>query len=350
LTTHFFNMAMPADIEQQNTNLYTEGLKEVGNMSQETSQAEHRAESIERIEYRLPTRDEVRLYVRAHVPTAPWAVLQIAHGMSEHSLRYDDFAQAMAAEGIAVYVNDHAGHGQSAPPEHYGVFDESDGWYCAMEDLHSVRASVQQRHPGLPMLMLGHSMGSMLMRSYIVRHASGLRGVVLSGANGPNPIVGIAKLLAGFEKLRLPTYAPAKRIDKLVFGAYGKLFAPTRTPFDWLSRDAAQVDAYVADPACGFPFTATGYRDVFNGVAEIQAADWASRVPAELPILMISGDRDPVGGMGKGVRKVEAMLRNAGVHDLTCTLYPDARHEPLNETCKAQVYADLLAWFRRVAG
>jgi len=288
------------------------------------------------------------LHVSAWVPEAPRAAIQIAHGMAEHGRRYADFAGAMAREGIAVYVADHAGHGKTVASDKYGFFYAQNGWRQAVDDMHAVRASVTERHPGVPLVLLGHSMGSLMARSYITRYGEGLSGVILSGTGGPNPLLPVGKLLAAVEKRRLPAYQPSQLINKLVFGAYSKPFAPTRTPFDWLSRDAAQVDAYMADPACGFAFTATGYQDVFAGLSEIQAKGWAARVPADLPVLIISGERDPVGGMGKGVRWVEKALRDAGVGDVTCTLYPEARHELLNETNRDEVYADLLDWVSRV--
>ena len=299
------------------------------------------------MEYQVASREKTSLHVNAWIPDAPRAVIQIAHGMAEHGRRYADFARTMTREGIAVYAADHAGHGKSAPPDQYGYFYAQNGWRRAVEDLHAVRASAGERHPGLPLVLLGHSMGSLMARSYITRHGEGLRGVILSGTGGPNPLLPIGKLLAAIEMRRLPAYRPSALIDKLVFGAYSKPFAPARTRFDWLSRDPAQVDAYIADPACGFAFTATGYRDVFAGLGGIQGKGWAAGIPARLPVLLASGARDPVGGMGKGVRWVEKALRDAGLRNVTCTLYPGARHELLNETNRAEVYADLLAWVSR---
>ena len=307
---------------------------------------------ISRMEYQISAQQaegmpEGMLHLTAWTPDAPRATLQIAHGMSEHARRYADFANAAARAGIAVYAADHAGHGKSAPPERYGFLYAKDGWRLAVEDLHAVRVSIAERHPGLPQFLLGHSMGSMMARSYVACHGEGLKGLILSGTSGPNPLLPIGKMLAAVEMRRLPTYRPSSLVDKLVFGSYNKPFAPNRTPFDWLSRDQAQVDAYIADPACGFPFTATGYRDVFAGAGQIQAKDWAGKVPAGLPVLLVSGDRDPVGGMGKGVRWVEKALRDAGVRDVECKLYPEARHELLNEINRDEVYADLLFWIRR---
>lgn len=299
-------------------------------------------------EYQVPDQAGGSLHVSAWVPDAPRAAMQIAHGMAEHSRRYADFAAAMTAQGIAVYAGDHAGHGKSAQPDRYGYFYPRDGWQGAVEDLHAVRESMQERHPGLPVLLMGHSMGSMLARSYVTCHGEGLKGLILSGTSGPNPMLALGRFLAAVEMRRLSAYQPSRLLDRLAFGANNKPFAPNRTRFDWLSRDPAQVDAYIADPACGFPFTATGYRDLFAGMARIQAKEWARQVPPALPVLLISGDQDPVGGMGRGVRWVESRLREAGVRDVVCTLYLGARHELLNEINRLEVYADLLKWIRRV--
>ncbi len=304
--------------------------------------------SIEVLEYQVPGGEDQSLYVRAVVPEKPWAVLQIAHGMAEHAQRYDAFARAMAAAGIAVFANDHAGHGRSARENAYGYFYARDGWGQVVADLHTVRASAAERHPGLPYIMLGHSMGSMLARSYIARFGEGMAGVILSGTVGPNPVLPIGRVLAAIERVRLPRTSPCKLLDAMSTKTYNKAFAPARTGFEWLTREEAVVDDYVADPACGFVFTATGYRDMFAGMAEIQSKAWQRKVPRDLPVLIFSGDRDPVGGMGKGVRWVERHFRDAGVRDVTCTLYPEGRHEMLNEQNREQVYADALAWIRRV--
>lgn len=298
------------------------------------------------VEERLSTSGGASLYVRGWVPESPWATLQIAHGMAEHMLRYDAFALAMAEQGIAVYGNDHAGHGRSAEPEKYGYFYPRDGWRRVVEDLHEVHDWVAARHPDVPCVLLGHSMGSFLARSYMVRYGAGLQGVILSGTAGPNSALPLGKALAAFEMRRLGAYEPSHLIDRVAFSSNNKAFAPARTKMDWLSRDPEVVDAYIADPACGFVFTATGYRDLFAGLTEIQARGWADGVPKQLPVLLVSGQRDPVGGMGKGVRWVESALKKSGVREVTCNLYPEARHEPLNEWNREDLYRDILEWMR----
>ncbi len=296
-------------------------------------------------EHMLPVQDgKNTLYVRCWAPENPRAIVLIAHGMAEHIARYDDFAAALNADNLAVYGCDHAGHGRSSKPEQYGYFYEQDGWNRAVADIDTMRRYALAQHPGLPVILFGHSMGSALARSYIVRYPDTLAGVILSGTMGPNPLSPIAKLIARSQVKKLGTYAPCELLNKMAFASYNKPFEPARTGFDWLSRDAAQVDQYVADPGCGFTFTATGYRDVLDGMAAISGGKWASRVPKQLPVLIFSGDRDPVGGFGKGVRWVRDALQKAGVRDVTMTLYPDGRHEMLNEIDREQVFADVRAW------
>ncbi len=298
-------------------------------------------------EYQVPGQEGAALHVSTWVPEAPRAAMQISHGMAEHARRYADFARYLAAAGIAVYASDHAGHGKSASPDKYGYFYAKDGWKRVVDDLHSVRGSIEAQHPGLPVFLFGHSMGSMLARSYMSRYAKGLAGVILCGTSGPNPLLPLGKLLAGLELRRLSTYKPSQLLNRMAFGANNKPFEPSRTPFDWLSRDKAQVDAYIADPACGFAFTATGYSDLFAGLTEIQAKDWAGHVPCDLRVLVISGECDPVGGR-KAASWLLARLNEADVRLVECKVYPEARHEILNEINREEVYADVLAWVERV--
>ena len=304
---------------------------------------------MKQMEHRLDTPQGTSLYVRGTVPDTPWAVLQIAHGMAEHIQRYDAFAQAMAEAGIAVYGNDHAGHGRTTDAARYGYLYATEGWRSLVEDMHALRIWEGERHPGLPVFLLGHSMGSFLARSYARAHGDTLSGLILSGTAGPNPALGLGKLLARMEMRRLSPHRPCKLVDALAFSGNNRPFKPARTAFDWLCSDPAVVDAYIADPACGFPFTATGYRDLFDGLTEISAPDWADKLRRDVPILLFSGERDPVGGMGKGVRWVEESVRKAGVRDVTCVLYPQGRHEMLNEVNRLEVYTLVLDWVRRVA-
>lgn len=274
--------------------------------------------------------------------TAPRAVLILVHGMAEHSGRYDHFARFMAENGFAVYMNDHAGHGRSAQIK--GHFADQNGWACVVKDLDALIAQTQEKHPGLPLLIMGHSMGSFLTRSYIARYTRPLAGCVLCGTMGKNPGVPAGKLLAAAQMRLMGPRSVGKRLNALACAGYNKRIEHPVNASAWLSTDDSVCRAFEADPLSNFPFTAAGYHDLFTGLAEISSPQWAARVPKDLPVLLIAGDQDPVGNYGEGPRQVAAMLQAAGVKNVSLTLYPGMRHEVLNETGKEAVYADVLAW------
>lgn len=284
------------------------------------------------------------IYAKLWIPEGtPAAILQIAHGMAEHFERYTEFAGFLNQYGILVAANDHAGHGKSLSDEaHKGYFGPHNGWSAVVEDMKQLHDHVAALYPGVPYLLMGHSMGSFLARTYAARYGDGIAAFVFSGTAGKNPAVAAGRLLAKIERKRNGPIRPSKLLNDMSFGSYNKPFAPARTEFDWLSRDAQLVDRYVEDPLCGFVFTAEAMLDLFDGLDEIGSMDWAARVP-EVPVLLISGERDPVGGNGKGVRQVSDWLKNTG-HTVTCKLYPEGRHEMLNETNRAEVYADILGF------
>ena len=252
-------------------------------------------------------------------------------------------ATYLAGQGFLVVGHTHLGHGPKATVK--GYFAPENGWQRLIDDVHVLRQRTQAEHPGLPYFLLGHSMGSFVTRCDLREHADGLAGCVLSGTGHFDR--GIASMgaaastlvcLLGGEK------KPSPLIDKLGFSGSNKPFAPNRTPFDWLSRDENEVDRYIADPDCGFAFTGSGYRDLFRGLVRLADTAEMKRIPKDLPLLLFSGDHDPVGGMGQGVRKVAEEFREAGLTDVTVTLYPDGRHEMFNELNREAVYADLAAW------
>lgn len=283
-----------------------------------------------------------RIFSRAWLGESPKALLVIAHGMAEHSGRYDQFARYLAERGFAVYMNDHGGHGRSAQVK--GHFADKNGWACVVQDLHALRAQAQEAYPGLPVFWMGHSMGSFLSRSYIVRHGEGLSGCVLCGTMGKNPAAPLGMALAVAQEKLLGPRSAGKKLDRLATGAYNRRIPNPVNSSAWLSRDEKVCRDFEADPLSNFPFTAAGYRDLFTGLGEISSPQWARRVPRELPILLIAGEEDPVGDYGRGPRQVEGWLGQAGVSDLTLKLYPGMRHEVLNELGKEQVYGDVLDW------
>lgn len=285
----------------------------------------------------------LRLDYRMWLPEGePKAVIQLVHGMAEHIDRYDATARALSDAGFAVVGHTHLGHGTGAKLK--GWFAEKDGWQHLIDDVHALRQRTQQHHPGVPYILLGHSMGSFITRCYMMQYADGLAGAILSGTGFfPKPVallgLGVAKLvcLFGGEK------KPSKLINGIAFGGSNKLFKPARTDFDWLTRDEAIVDSYVADPYCGFIFTGGGYRDFFSGLNRLTKVQ---NVPADLPVLLFSGEKDPVGS-GNGVNKVADQLRAAGVQQVDVKLYPDGRHEMFNELNRQEVWQDVAEWVNK---
>lgn len=297
----------------------------------------------------LTTSDGTPLHVYRWLPDeAPRAVVQVAHGMAEHAGRYERFAEALTAAGYAVYADDHRGHGQTHPSSgaDHGYFADQGGWDRVVTDLHEVtRLARDEQEDGLPVFLFGHSMGSFLSRAYAIRWGGDLAGLVLSGTAGdPGALGRIGGAIAGLEARIRGRRNRSPLMDKLTFGQYNAAFKPNRTQFDWLSRDEAEVDKYIADSEAGNVFTSGFFSDLLSGLAWISNDANVARIPADLPVLLVAGELDPVGAKSKGVRQVEAQLRRAGVRDVTSIFYPGARHEILNETNRDEVTADVIAW------
>lgn len=275
----------------------------------------------------------------------PSAVIQIVHGMTEHSARYERFAVAAVGAGYAVVADDHRGHGLTAAPGRLGHVADADGWQRVLTDLSSVLDTVRASWPGAPVVMLGHSWGSFLVRLLAARRGADLAGMIVMGTGGDPGATGragvaLGSLLCG---LRGPA-APGKALHALVIGGFNRVFAPTRTEVDWLSRDEAEVDAYAADPLCGFVCSNAFFRDLAAGPHAAARSAVYRATPGDLPVLVVSGGRDPVGSGGRGPREVADAYRRAGVRDVALKLYPGARHEVLNEINRDEVTRDLLAW------
>ncbi len=284
---------------------------------------------------------------RMWIPDDPHAALQITHGMAEHIDRYQDFACFLAENGVLVYGFDIAGHGKSLRDGGIkGYFGKENGWDAIVQDMRTMRDIVKKDYPDLPFILMGHSMGSFLARTYAGRDGADFDAFIFSGTAGKNPALGIAKWLAKREIKKTGGDKPSETLYKLSFGSYNNSFKPVRTSCDWLSRDEAAVDRYEADEMCGFPFTASAMLDLFNGLTEIGSEAWAARVP-DRPILVFSGDCDPVGGCGKGVKQVFGWLKKTG-HTPELKLYAGGRHEMLNELNRAEVYSDVLLFINAV--
>lgn len=258
----------------------------------------------------------------------PKAVLQIVHGMAEHMGRYGCLGEYLSGSGIAVIGHDIAGHGRSIGPEGLkGYFGPGDGWGGILADIDQVADAAARRWPGVPRILMGHSMGSFLVECHMARKG-GAAAYILSGTAGKNPALPFGRMIARAQIALGRGRRPSMLLNTLSFGAYNTPFKPARTPFDWLSRDEAEVDKYMADELCGFAFTAEAFCQLFGGMGEIAGRDWPERTE-DKPILIISGDRDPVGGMGKGVYEIAGRLEKAG-RQVELRLYPGGRHELLN--------------------
>ncbi len=282
--------------------------------------------------------------VRWYLPENPRAVLQIAHGMAEHSGRYEPLALAFAGQGYAVCAGDHLGHGGSASPEDYGFMAEKRGYHLMARDMHSLTLSAKDRFPGLPVALLGHSMGSFLARYYAMLWSGDIDALMLLGTSGPNPAAAAGELLAELTCLVKGGHYRSRLINSLAFGGYLRRIENPETPFDWLSARRENVEKYVADPACGFLFTAAGFRDLFHLLRAVSRRSAFRAVRKNLPVLLMSGEQDPVGDYGAGVEQVCRLYRRAGLRDLELRLCPGARHEIHNDYCKDEVTACLLRW------
>jgi alpha-beta hydrolase superfamily lysophospholipase len=287
--------------------------------------------------------DGQTLLARRWLPEGPpRAVVQIAHGLAEHSARYARLAAALNSAGYAAYANDHRGHGPKAAAADLGHFADEGGWDKVVGDLWTLNRLIAAEQPGTPIIFLGHSLGSFLGRGFIAGHSDALAGVALSGSNGKPPAIAtLGRLIAREERLRLGKRGKSNLIFQMWFGEFNKPFKPARTDFDWLSRDERQVDAFVADPLCGFPFTTQLAIDVLDALPHVTSRKSLATIRKDLPIYVFSGERDPVGANIKGLIQD---LKAAGFTELTTRIYPGARHETLNETNRDEVTRDLIAW------
>jgi len=290
--------------------------------------------------------------IRARMCTpdaAPKAVIQIVHGIAEHVERYDDFMIFLASNGYLVVANDHLGHGKSiAAPEEQGFFAEENGWDYVVADVDKVHDYMTVQNPDLPYVFFGHSMGSFVTRTYIIKHPDKYDAVIISGTGMQAPAMVFGGLT--MAKLAVKMYGPRKlgvKLNDIAFGSYNKCFEPRRTDYDWISSLPESVDKYANDPLCGFIPTVGLFRDMMTGVQFIGDKKNIALMNKDHPVYFMSGDKDPVGENGAGVERAYKAFCDAGIKDVYLKLYKDGRHEMLNEVNKDQVYADILAWIRQ---
>lgn len=283
-------------------------------------------------------------------PDEPQGILQIAHGMVEFADRYDELGRWLADRGFLVVANDHLGHGDSVLTQaDWGYFADEDGWGKVLADMRTLRRATAADYPDLPYFLFGHSMGSFLVRHYLLRWPQDdLSGAVIVGTGqNPNLLLAIAKLMAAYQIKIKGARFRSEILTKLTLGNNNKAFRPARTRNDWITRDERIVDLYNAEPRNNFVFTAQAFFDFFGGLMAIADKEKLERMDRQLPLIFMSGAKDPVGNQGKGVKRVCDLYRRLGCKDLELKLYPEARHEIFNEINREDVYTDLLDWLLR---
>ncbi len=269
------------------------------------------------------------------------AVLQIIHGMAEYIERYADFAEYLNGFGIAVAGTDHIGHGRSCKEADRGYMGESNGWKNMTEDEEHMFLLLKEEYPGVPVNVMGHSMGSFIIRNWMAQYGNDAGKFIIMGTAGKNPAVGaglgLIKTLRKFKGGR----GHSKLVTSMAFGSYNKRIPDAKTPYDWLSTNMDNVSKYVDDPLCGFEFTLAGYQDLMTLIKVVNEDSWYTSVPKDHPIMVTAGKEDPVGAYGAGPTEVATGLRKAGCESVELKIYEGMRHEILNENGREQVYQDM---------
>ncbi len=294
---------------------------------------------------RSPTGADLNLYVKLADGPAR-AVVQINHGLAEHAQRYARFADFLAGRGYHVYAHDHRGHGATrAPDAPLGRFGDIDGGAKVIADVSAVHDLIAGEYPGLPVIVFGHSMGGLIALNFMSDHSARVQAAAIWNANFSAGLLGrAAQAVLAWETFRLGSDVPSRMLPKLTFQAWGKAVPDHRTLFDWLSRDAAEVDKYIADPLCGWDASVSMWRDVFGFI--FRGADNANLagVGKALPILLVGGEKDPATDGGKAISNLAGRMRAMGFSNLVSKIYAQTRHESLNEVNRDIVMEDFAAW------
>ena len=303
-------------------------------------------------EYRYPSADgKNTIYAEIYSPksSAPRAIVQLAHGMIDYTGRYTALASFLTSHGFIFAGNHHLGHGKSvATEEDFGYFAEKGGYRYVLDDIHTFNKHLHKSYPDLPIILLGHSMGSFISRLYVAEHPSAVSGLIIHGTGGPNPLVGVGKTLAKLIRSFYGSRHRSDLINNMAFGAYNKKYPKAEGHNAWLTRDLSKVATRDTDPFTSYKFTVSGYIDLFTFLALCNSKAWFKKYPKDMPTVIMSGDMDPVGNYGKGPRYVYKQLMINGADNVKLFMYEGARHELFNETNSDEVFADILTWIEGV--
>lgn len=290
--------------------------------------------------------DGVEVYLKKwYRPGKPKAIVQLSHGMVEHIDRYEEFAEFLVERDIFVYGHDHRGHGNTGERQGLlGYFAEADGFTKTVNDLHEITTILKQEYPDIPLLLFGHSMGSFIARVYLQKYAADIDGVILSGTGHfPTATSKVGKSMAAV----LPQGEASEFMNRIAFGNYNKRIKNKQTPFDWLTRDPIAVKKYMDDPYTGFIPTARFFYDLMSGLLTMNDHKLNRAIRKGLPMLLISGDADPVGNYGKGIWKTAEQYRQIGLNRIVVMLFTDGRHELLNEVNKEEIFFAIYNWLQK---
>lgn len=293
----------------------------------------------------------LRLYVRK-AECEPVGVVQINHGLAEHAGRYSGFAAFLAEHGFHVYAHDHRGHGHTkAPDAPIGRFGSEPTAEKVIADLVAVHDLILTEHSGLPVIVFGHSMGAMIALAFLSRNAHRVHAAALWNMPLATRLEArAAKTVLAWERFRLGSDVPSRLLPRLTFQAWGRSVPDARTPFDWLSRDPQAVDGYIADPLCGWPPTVGMWRTVFDFNLMALGDRALASIPKTLPLALAGGGADPATAGSIALRRLEQRFRRAGFSNLETRIYPENRHESLNELNRNMIMDDFVAWAKKALG
>ena len=283
--------------------------------------------------------------------TGPRGTVLICHGLAEHSRRYDAFAAALAAGGYHVYAHDHRGHGETTAPDAVqGLFARKEGTAKVVADVMAMRDMALANHPGLPVILFGHSMGGLIALNVAIEHPQSFHALTIWNSNFNPGLAGrFAQAMLYLEQMLKGSDVPSLILPKATFAAWGRAIPGHRTAFDWLSHDPKEVDAYIADPLCGFDASVSMWRDIFRLTFAGADPERLARLPQRLPVYLVGGAEDPATNNGHEIRWLGQRMLDVGMTDVETTVYETMRHETLNEIGREKAIADFLVWLGNLA-